>query len=131
MAKILFWRENFMKKMKWLALLAVLVLGLSVFAACGGSADTCKVTYFDADAKTVLKEIKVDKGEKAENWTPEKEGWTFLGWYATPSLKRPFPFDDPVNAFCSVNLEKSTLRPSIRTGVPVFIRPTSNPNSFN
>lgn len=24
-----------MKKMKWLALLAVLVLGLSVFAACG------------------------------------------------------------------------------------------------
>ena len=74
-----------MKKMKWLALLAVLVLGLSVFAACGGSADTCKVTYFDADAKTVLKEIKVDKGEKAENWTPEKEGWTFLGCTRRPA----------------------------------------------
>ena len=92
-----------MKKLKWLAVFAVLMIGLSVFAACGETkSDTYTVTYFDADAKTKLKEEPVEKGGKAQEWTPVKEGWTFLGWYATPSLNRPFPFDDPINSDTSV-----------------------------
>lgn len=92
-----------MKRCKWLILLAVLVLGISVLAACGGSkADTYTVKYFDADTTTVLREVKVEKGAKAENWTPEKKDWEFLGWFATPSLKREFPFDTPITGNTSI-----------------------------
>ena len=54
----------------------------------------------DTAPYAVYREVK--EGEKVENWTPTEEGYTFIGWYATPSLKLPFPFDDPITQDTSV-----------------------------
>ena len=94
-----------MKKLKWIALLFVMALGFSVMAACTGGGETFTVTFYGRDGETVIKTLEVEEGEKVEEWTPTEEGWTFVKWSATPNLKRPFPFDDPItqdmSVFCS------------------------------
>lgn len=94
-----------MKKLKLITVCLSAILGLGVFftlTACGKKNDGYTVTYLDSDATTVLKKQTVKKGEKAENWTPEKENMTFLGWFATPALKRPFPFEEKITADTSI-----------------------------
>lgn len=91
-----------MKKLKWIALLFVMALGFSVLAACSGEGETFTVTFYGRDGKTAIETVEVKEGEKVENWTPTEEGYTFIGWYATPSLKLPFPFDDPITQDTSV-----------------------------
>ena len=91
-----------MKKLiKRLILCAVLMLSCIGLVACGSKADTGKtdkyiVTFFDADQKTVLKTEEVEKGGKATEWTPEKEGYTFVQWYATPDMLHVFEFDKAI-----------------------------------
>ena len=46
--------------------------------------------------------MEVEEGEKVEEWTPTEDGWKFVKWSATPNLKRPFPFDDPITQDMSV-----------------------------
>ena len=91
-----------MKKLKWIALLFVMALGFSVMAACTGGGETFTVTFYGRDGETVIKTLEVEEGEKVEEWTPTEEGWTFVKWSATPNLKRPFPFDDPITQDMSV-----------------------------
>ena len=91
-----------MKKLKWISLLFVMALGFSVMAACTGGGETFTVTFYGRDGETVIKTLEVEEGEKVEEWTPTEDGWKFVKWSATPNLKRPFPFDDPITQDMSV-----------------------------
>ena len=91
-----------MKKLKWISLLFVMALGFSVFAACSDGGETFTVTFYGRDGETVIKTVEVEEGEKVDEWTPTEDGWTFVKWSATPNLKRPFPFDDPITQDMSV-----------------------------
>ena len=91
-----------MRKLRRIALLAVMVLGFSVLAACGGGGEKYTVTFYGRDGETAIKTVEVEEGAKVEDWTPTEEGYIFIDWYATPSLKVPFPFDDPIKQDTSV-----------------------------
>ncbi len=94
-----------MKKYKRLVFIVAVVLGVSAlftFSSCDKKSEIYTVTYYDSDATTVLKKEKIKKGENAENWTPEKKDMTFLGWFATPALKREFSFEEKIVADTSL-----------------------------
>lgn len=61
-----------------------------------------KVTFYDADGTTVLSEEEVAEGASPTEYTPEKEGQVFMGWFATPSLGHEFDFSQPVTEDVSV-----------------------------
>lgn len=113
-----------MKKKVWsVALAAAMVFAL---AACGGreteesgagtgqsrteqsdvqsneKTASHKVTFYDEDGTTVLSEEAVEDGKTATEYTPEKDGKMFMGWYATPSLTHAFDFSQPVTGDLSV-----------------------------
>lgn len=50
------------------------------------------VTYYDSDGTTVLDTKTVEKDGNAENYQPQKDGYTFVGWFATPKLTREYDF---------------------------------------
>ena len=89
------------------SLIAVMALSAIGFAACdnGSSAgsnsssvvaeDKVTVTYYDGTNE--LKAEEVEKGGKATEWTPEKDGYEFMGWYAEASLSIEFDFDAAIN----------------------------------
>ncbi|SFN65658.1 Listeria/Bacterioides repeat-containing protein [Pseudobutyrivibrio sp. UC1225] len=56
-------------------------------------ADEHTVTFYDSDGTTVLDTATVAHKEKVESFIPEKDGYTFVGWFATPKLTREFDFD--------------------------------------
>lgn len=60
------------------------------------TAATVKVTFLDTDQTTVLHEETVTSGACVEEYIPEKDGMTFMGWYATPKLTHEFDFTTPV-----------------------------------
>ena len=51
------------------------------------------VTFYDSDCSTVLKTETVGHKENVESYVPQKEGYTFVGWFATPKLTREFDFN--------------------------------------
>lgn len=61
-----------------------------------------KVTFYDSDGTTVLSEEEVADGAVPTEYTPEKEGQVFMGWYATPSMAHEFDFSQPVTEDTSV-----------------------------
>ena len=60
--------------------------------------DSYKVTFYDADGTTVLSEEEVASGATATEYTPEKDGQIFMGWFATPSLGHEFDFSQAITA---------------------------------
>jgi uncharacterized repeat protein (TIGR02543 family) len=62
------------------------------------SRDTYTVTFYDADGTTVLNTTEVVAGENLEEYVPEKEGYTFVGWYATPQMSHKFDFSQQISA---------------------------------
>ena len=84
-----------MKKLKWIAIALILVLGMATFAACGPDepeTPVFTVTYYDGS--TVLKTEEVEEGGHATYWEPEaKEGMEFSGWYVDAGLNRVFDFE--------------------------------------
>lgn len=54
------------------------------------------VTYYDSDGITVLETKTAADGACAEEFTPEKAGETFVGWYATPQMSRKYDFGTQV-----------------------------------
>ena len=84
-----------MKKLKWIAMALVLVLGMAAFAACKPDepeTPVFTVTYFDGT--TVLKTEEVEEGGYATDWEPEaKEGMEFSDWYVDAGLNRVFDFE--------------------------------------
>lgn len=83
-----------MKKIKWISLLLVAAMAISLFAGCAKEETKFSVEYMDGD--TVLKTEEVAEGGTASAWTPEKEGYTFVGWFATPTKSVEFDFSKPV-----------------------------------
>lgn len=84
-----------MKKLKWIAMALVLVLGMAAFAACKpdeSETPVFTVTYYDGT--TVLKTEEVEEGSHATYWEPEaKEGMEFSDWYVDAGLNRVFDFE--------------------------------------
>ena len=84
-----------MKKLKWIVMALVLVLGMATFAACKQDepeTPVFTVTYYDG--MTVLKTEEVEEGSHATYWEPEaKEGMEFSDWYVDAGLNRVFDFE--------------------------------------
>lgn len=84
-----------MKKLKWIVMALVLVLGMAAFAACKPDEPETPfftVTYYDGT--TVLKTEEVEEGGYATYWEPEaKEGMEFSDWYVDAGLNRVFDFE--------------------------------------
>lgn len=51
------------------------------------------VTFYDSDGTTVLKTEEVEDGSSVAEYIPEKEGYIFVGWFATPQMSHEFDFD--------------------------------------
>ena len=84
-----------MKKLKWIVMALVLVLGMATFAACKQDepeTPVFTVTYYDGTI--VLKTEEVEEGSHATYWEPEaKEGMEFSDWYVDAGLNRVFDFE--------------------------------------
>lgn len=59
-------------------------------------AEVCTVTFYDADGTTVLNTVEVENGGLVEEYVPEKDGYTFAGWYATPQMSHKFDFTQAI-----------------------------------
>lgn len=56
------------------------------------------VTFYDNDGTTVLSTQDVAGGELASEYTPQKDGLIFMGWFGTPSHTHEFDFSAPITA---------------------------------
>ncbi|MDE7062761.1 MAG: InlB B-repeat-containing protein [Lachnospiraceae bacterium] len=96
-----------MKKGKISIFIAAMVMGAVLLTGCGkdegniGSTepdtqqqvqDNVTVTFYDADGSTVLETKEVAAGTCVEEYTPQKDGFTFAGWFATPQMSHKFDF---------------------------------------
>lgn len=93
---------------------SVTTLGLSGLTGCGNGdggtqagteADISgvhTVTYYDSDGTTVLKTAEVGDGDLPEEYTPEKDGYIFAGWFATPQMNHKFDFTAAVTEDISI-----------------------------
>lgn len=88
---------------KRLGLLTAAVMMLSVTmgvaAACAGKDPTYTVTFYDGSE--VIAEREVESGGRVEEFTPadeeyEKEGYTFVGWYATADFTFDWSFETEI-----------------------------------
>ncbi len=65
-------------------------------------AATYMVTFYDSDGATVLDTVEVEDGAFLEEFVPEKEGYIFAGWYATPKMSHRFDFSAAITEDTSV-----------------------------
>lgn len=75
--------------------LLTLVLALIMVVAIGLTAcqEQVTLTLYDSDGKTVLKTVNVKKGEApVKPADPQKDGFTFDGWFITPTNNTPYDF---------------------------------------
>lgn len=77
----------------------VLACTMGVTSCTHNETKSYEVNFYDDT--TVLKTEKVKDGETATNWTPTKEGFEFVDWYATPNFKFAYEFE-PVHQNTSV-----------------------------
>lgn len=77
----------------------VLACTMGVTSCTHNETKSYQVKFYDDT--TVLKTEKVKDGETATNWTPTKEGFEFVDWYATPNFKFAYKFE-PVHQNTSV-----------------------------
>ncbi len=79
-----------------LALMLALVMVMGVGTACiptPAEAKEFTLTLYDQDGMTVLYEIKAEEGKAPEKPAdPVKEGYTFSGWFVTPTSSKAFDF---------------------------------------
>ena len=106
-----------MKKTKWISLLLVAAMAISLFAGCAKEETKFSVAYMDGD--TVLKTEEVVEGGTAAEWIPEKEGQTFVGWFATPTMSVAFDFSKPITENTKVFAGFSAYAEDTRTSAIV------------
>lgn len=49
---------------------------------------------FDTRGGKLIQEMAVEEGTAYDPPAPEREGYTFTGWYSSPDLNRPWKEDD-------------------------------------
>lgn len=105
---------------KLVALVTVLTVSAMLFVGCGSNAEqtvetvaedttvteaaadeettpeSFTVTFYDSDATTVLQQETVNAGETVKEFTPEKEGYVFAGWFGTPQMSHVFDFSSEI-----------------------------------
>ncbi len=88
------------KAIKWVSLIiasAVCASSVAMLAACVHDVPkTAEYTVTYYDGTNVLKTEKVKEGGTATKWTPTKDDYTFVDWYATPNFAHLFKFDEPI-----------------------------------
>ncbi len=101
-------------KKTWMRLLLVCLLAMVMVMACacteqtdpedttGPAASTWKVTFYESDGTTVLKEVEVTDGQAVAQPELTKDGYIIEGFYATPALKVEYDFSAPVTSDTSV-----------------------------
>ena len=90
--------------MKKLGIVAIAILALAlVLTGCSKKAATTAaptantgLTVSWYDGTKLLKEEQVAAGTKLQSWTPEKEGSTFMAWYAEASKTQLFDFNTEI-----------------------------------
>ncbi len=85
-----------MKKFRLITLLLVAAMAISLLNGCQPEAKEVKYTVEYMDGDTVLKTEEVLEGSKATSWTPTKDGQTFVGWFATPTMSVEFDFNKTI-----------------------------------
>lgn len=85
-----------MKKSSWIIFLLVVAMTASMLAGCAGTPEETKFTVTYKDGDEVLKTEEVVEGGTASQWTPEKEGQTFVGWFATPTMSVVYDFSKAI-----------------------------------
>ena len=97
----------------------IMAVGTMSLTGCGGNGDVepdtsvsvgtdtenagvHTVTFYDSDGTTVLSTVEVEDGACAEEFVPEKEGYVFAGWYATPQMSHVFDFSSAITEDTSV-----------------------------
>ena len=110
-------RNTKASKLKWLSLLLAAAFSLSVFAACtpedepGGGTENppsqtqdmyYTVNFLDEDNTTSLRKQTVKSGDNAFDWTPEKSGKDFAGWYSDSARTKVFSFGTAITADTSL-----------------------------
>lgn len=86
-----------MKKFLSIVSIALLIVAMTLSMVACNKTETVTLTLYDNDGTTVLSTQKVEKG-KAPTMpeAPTKEGFTFKGWFVTPTSAKAFDFDAPM-----------------------------------
>ena len=108
------------KAIKWVGFFLITVvcmLSIGILSACNDK-DTpatkeYTVTFYDGSA--VLKTETVKEGEKATKWTPTKDDYEFVDWYATPNFGHLFNFEDPIKENKSAFAQWKSAKQSVDT----------------
>jgi len=102
-------RKKFMKKSRMICSMMAVLMMMLLFAGCakkekgtdqkvdpnqntGSVKNEVTVTFYDADGTTVLKTESVESGGLINEYTPSKDGYEFVGWFATPQKSHEFDF---------------------------------------
>lgn len=98
-----------MKKTLTRVMLACLLVMTMVLAcACTGEPEqkdptaNWKVTFYESDGKTVIKEVQVESGKAVTVPEMTKDGYIIEGYYATPALMVEFDLTQPITKDTSV-----------------------------
>lgn len=89
----------------------VMISSMTILTACNNDVKEYSVTYYDGN--DILKTESVKEGEKAVEWTPNKEGYKFEGWFATPDFGHKFDFNAEINENKSVFAQWSSAQQSL------------------
>lgn len=86
-----------MKKFLSIVSIALLIVAMTLSMVACNKTETVTLTLYDNDGTTVLSTQKVEKG-KAPTMpeAPTKEGFTFRGWFVTPTSAKAFDFAAPM-----------------------------------
>lgn len=138
-----------MKKGKITVFMMTALMGVTLLTGCGkeeGTADatggagaagtevqetngSITVTFYDSDGSTVLDTKDIETGTCVEEYIPEKDGYTFAGWFATPQMSHKFDFttelaedtslfaafDDTITSNCYSKLAERTYFATLTT----------------
>lgn len=115
-----------------IGIVAAMAMSVSCFvalAACDGGDEkkTAEYTVTYYDGTDVLKRETVESGGKAKEWTPEKSGFTFEGWYATPNFSHEFKFDEAITKDTSVFSQWASATQSVDDRVYYIVGSGTSP----